>query len=359
MTQDLLRPAARLPERDAAVLAEAGQCMEGDVHRAVQMALKAADAGAWGFKVQMLTPDRIASADAPVYWQDTIGNTDQRGAFTRAGLVNYYDWAPVVEVCRENMIAFAATPFDEDAVEACVRLGVDAVKVASGDLTNYPLLSLCAEAADDLGARLIISTGAALNEEVLTAMDLIAGDWPRLHVTWLACTLAYPTQVWDANLGRIPALAALPRNPRSTWTFGYSDHTLPTYTALGAAAAGARLLEKHYTDGHAAQVEDNTFALDAEGLEEYVANAGMGATLRGEVTFDEVLPAEEAARHGARRSLHLTRPVAAGEAFTASDFVALRPGGGVSPSHALTLPGHRPAEAVPAGRLAALPKLLD
>lgn len=350
---DHLRPAARLTPGRCHVLAEGGQCMEGDVHRAVQMAIAAASAGAWGFKVQMLTPDRIAAEDAPIYWEDTLGNTTQREAFQRAGLVPYTAWAPVVDACREHGIAFAATPFDAEAVDACVELGVDAVKIASGDLTNHTLLDHAAEAADHLGARLIVSVGAATVDEVLAAMNVVH-LWPGLHTTWLACSLVYPTPVWEANLARIVSLADLWE--RDNWTTGYSDHTRPTHTALAAAALGAVLLEKHYTDGRGGEVQDNDFALDAHDLEEYVENANEGARLRG---VGDLLPtqAEEAARDGARRSVHLTRDLAAGDVIGPDDLIALRPAGGLSPEGMAELVGQRVAEAVPAGVLRTIPKL--
>lgn len=351
-----------VPVDKCAVLAELGQCMEGSVDRAVSMVDAAADAGAWGAKVQMLTPDRLAAAGAPLYWDDRLGRIDQRDAFYSSGLVSYRAWGPVRDRCHARGLAFVATPFDADAVDACVELAVDGIKVASGDLTNGPLLDRCVTAAARLGCFLIISTGAATEEEILDAAARV--NRPRYShaapdVVWLACTLAYPTPHDAAHVARIPELGRLLSAARlrgavslseARWSVGYSDHTTGTVTSLAAAAAGALLCEKHFTDGHAHTVPDNDIALGPEALGHYVANADIGAALRGrpDLEPDRV---EEAARHGARRSLHLVKHLDAGDIITADHLAALRPGGGMDPGMAERLVGQRAAKAMEPGPL--------
>jgi len=322
-----MAPHVHLPEHPTrtAVLAELGQTMEGDVARAITLTTACADAGAWGIKVQLLRPDLIAAEAAAVYWDDEHGYGDQRTAFTAAGLVAYDAWLPLREHCAGLRLAFVATPFDAEAVAACQALQVDAIKVASGDLTNVPLLTACREAALALQVPLLVSTGAATAAEVEAALAHLAVMPPELLVG-LACSLQYPTPSSAANLARIGTLAAM------GWpTVGYSDHTPHPWTALAAAAAGARLLEKHVSDGVAHGVPDNSFALTPgldpagpAGLAEYVANADEGARLRGD---PELAPhaGELPARTGARRSLYWAASLEAGEQVAAGHVVPLRP----------------------------------
>lgn len=351
-----------LPPDRCAVVAEAGQCMEGSVDRAVAMVDQAADAGAWGFKVQMLNPVDLAAPGAPLYWRDRLGRGDQRQAFFASGLVPYRAWGPVRDRCHDRGLAFVATPFDADAVDACVELAVDGIKVASGDLTNAPLLDRCVTAAAHLGCLLIISTGAATEEEILDAAARV--NRPRRShaapdVVWLACTLAYPTPDGAAHVARIPELGRLLSAARlrgavsiseARWMVGYSDHTTGWGTGIAAAAAGALLCEKHFTDGHAHTVPDNDIALGPEALAEYVQGADYGALLRGrpDLEPDRV---EEAARHGARRSLHLVKHLDAGDIITPDHLAALRPGGGMDPALATFLVGQRSVEARSPGML--------
>lgn len=316
--------AAPIGTRTCHVLAEAGQCMEGSLGRALEMVADAAMAGAWGIKVQLLRPETIATPNAPKYWDDDLGSTTQREAFTMAGLIDYDRWGPIRNAARTCNMAFVATPFDLEAVDALERLSLDAYKVASGDLLWTPLL----DAIVDTGRPLILSTGAAWEDEITDTMArLIRRDPTITHrMVILACDLVYPTPEGKQNLGRITRLYQLAAE--YGWTgihIGYSDHTLSPTTAYDAAVCGASILEKHYTyKGASGPVADHGMAVDPEGLARTVLEAQRGARTHGEA---RIVPseAEERARHGARRAMYLVRPVATGEPARLDDAVALRP----------------------------------
>jgi sialic acid synthase SpsE len=304
------------------------------VDLAIRMAYDAKTAGAWGFKTQLLQPELIASADAPKYWDDTLGTRTQREAFTKAGLVDYGAWAEVKAACDDIGIVFFATPFDLTAVEALHAMGVQHYKVASGDLTYRDLIRACR----DTGGEVILSTGAAYKQEIDRALT-----WAP-DATLLACTLSYPTPYHAAHLARIERL----RKEYPPNRVGYSDHTSWPRTALAAAALGADLLEVHYThDNDAADVPDHAIAVDPQRLAEYCAYADMGAMLRGS---SDLIPCDEElrARRGARRSAHATRDLIPGQRLTPDDYVWVRPAGPVAPWH--DVDGKTVIEAVAAGK---------
>jgi sialic acid synthase SpsE len=315
------------------VVAEAGQCMEGDVRLAVKMAEWAKAAGAWGFKTQLLTPSTIASARAPLYWDDEFGTKNQREAFELAGLIDYGAWREVKQECDRIGIVFFATPFDLAAVDTLYAMGVKHYKVASGDITYRELIEEC----HATGGEVILSTGGSYKVEIVRALK-----WAP-HATLLACTLAYPTPLDSAHLGRIETL----RREYPGRKVGYSDHTSSPYSAMCAAALGADLLEVHYThDKTAGDVPDHAMALDPDGLASYCAKATLGALLRGS---KHLVPCadEDRARFGARRSAYATRYLPEGTVLTASDFEWLRPDGPIEPWHPMI--GRRTIEATKAG----------
>lgn len=291
--------------------------MGGQVDLAINMAALAHQAGAFGFKTQLLTPDKIAAPDAPKYWDDPFGTTNQRDAFRLAGLVDYGAWHAVKDACDDIGIVFFATPFDLDAVDALHAMGVQHYKIASGDLTYRDLIVACHQT----GGEVILSTGAAYEREIDRALE-----WAP-DATLLACTLSYPTPLHAAHLARIPHLARLYPGTR----IGYSDHTSHPHTALAAATLGADMLEVHYThDRQADHVPDHQMAVDPAGLATYIEHAHKGALLAGSPNLapcDE----EHRARRGARRSAHATRPLPAGHVLTDGDWVWVRPDGPVEP----------------------------
>ena len=60
------------------------------------------------------------------------------------------------------------------------------------------------------------------------------------------CTSEYPPVLKDINLGFIKKMIL--KYPKAT--IGHSDHTNDIYTSIGAAAFGAKIIEKHvYLDG--------------------------------------------------------------------------------------------------------------
>lgn len=282
------------------------------------MAEWAAQAGAWGFKTQLLTPSTLAASGAPKYWSDDYGTRDQREAFARAGVVDYGCWREVKDACDSFGIEFLASPFDLHAVDVLADMGVRYFKVASGDITYRDLIRACRDAGE-----VILSTGASYYIEIQRALT-----WAH-NATLLACTLAYPTPLAAAHLGRIERL----RREFPGVPVGYSDHTSAPITAWSAAVLGARMLEVHYThDKNADDVPDHRMAVDPDELRAYVDAAFGGVQVRGSTGLVPC-PEESAAREGARRSAHAVRDLQAGERLAAGDVVWLRPDGPIQPWH--------------------------
>lgn len=296
------------------MLAEAGQTMEGSIERAMEMARSAADAGCWGFKTQLLQPEKIAAPGAQKYWEDDFGTADQREAFAAAGVIDYGAWREVAQECKTLGLKFVATPFDLEAVQVLAPY-VDLFKIASGDITFRRLI----EAVAAHEKPVLLSTGASEADEVGRAYETF--EQAGCPTVLLACSLVYPCPVEEANLARIGHLKAL-----SGGEVGYSDHTLGMVTSVAAAAAGAVVCEKHYTYAgrHHGQVADHAMALDPEGMAEYVGWAHYGAQLRGRPHLT-VTPSEGKAKIGARRAVRAARNLPVGHVLREEDLIELRP----------------------------------
>lgn len=305
------------------VVAEYGQTMKGSIEVAHRQVDAAAGAGCWGWKTQLLTPERIAAPCTPRYWSHGK-ELDQRDAFTTAGLIPYAAWQEVADHALEVGLTFVATPFDLEAVDVLARMGAT-MKVASGDLTNVALLRACAAT----GRPLIVSTGAATDFEVDAAINLVwdtAPAGPGFDGTvWLACSLVYPCPPRAAHVARVRTLAGCVPWPDSA---GYSDHVGTPDTAMVATAAGATMLEVHATldPGDGMVCADDAMALDPDRLAAYVDAANRAALLLGSPLL-EPDPLELPARRGARRSLFWTTDLAPGAVVTAGHLEALRPAG--------------------------------
>lgn len=329
------------------VIAEAGVNHNGSPDMALRLVDAAADAGADAVKFQTFKADALAGADAP----QAAYQRERAPAASQVEMLRALELpADALRACSrragERGLAFLSTPFDLESIRLLEGL-VPAFKVGSGDLTNLVLLRAVAAR----GLPMIVSTGMATLEEVDAAVrDLRQhGDPP---IVLLHCTSAYPAALADADLA---AMATLRR--RFGVPVGYSDHTSGIVAATAAAALGAAIIEKHLTlDGrmrgpdHAASLEPREFAEMVAAIADAHASIGDGVKAPR--------PDEEDARRVARRSLVLTRSVAAGEEIAATDLDAMRPADGISPLRLDEVVGRRAARALPA-RVSLQPDDLD
>jgi N-acetylneuraminate synthase/N,N'-diacetyllegionaminate synthase len=214
-------------------------------------------------------------------------------------------------------------------VERLLALDVRAIKIASTDLDNVPLLRKAA----DTGLPLIVSTGASTAEEITECVERL-GTWgagDRLAL--LHCVSRYPAPLEAANLRAIAVL-----RERFGVPCGFSDHTISTRIGAWAVAAGACLLEKHFTLDRDTPGPDHSMSLDAEGLTAYVCGVREIEVALGGGAVGMTAPEGEV-RAIARRSIVAARPIRAGTVLSADLLTVKRPAGGIPPTELEALVG--------------------
>ncbi|MEO5335305.1 MAG: N-acetylneuraminate synthase [Magnetospirillum sp. WYHS-4] len=330
------------------VIAEAGVNHNGDLALALDLVEAAAQAGADAVKFQIFKAAALATAAAPKagYQRRTTAGAESQVEMLRGLELGEDDFRVLAERCSERGIRFLASPFDEASLDFLVQeLDVPVLKLPSGEITNGPFLVRAAQS----GRPIILSTGMSTLDEVRDALGLLAwgyggkkGPVPedlailRDRITLLHCTSEYPAPFQDVNLRAMDTMRAAFGLP-----VGFSDHTPGIAAALAATALGATVVEKHFTldrglpgPDHRASLEPGELAAMVEGIRQVEAALGDGVkTPRS---------SELETRAVARRSLVAIRPIRKGEALTADNLGAKRPGGGLSPMRFWDLEG-RPA----------------
>ena len=149
--------------RSPLVIAEAGVNHNGDLALAKEMVGVAAEAKADYIKFQAFRAETLAarSAAAADYQQKNAGVRDQQ-ALLEALELDLEEFRELSEECVRAEIGFLVTPFDTDMAAPLVDMGMDRIKVSSGDLTTLPRLQDLAR----LDLPMIVSTGMALVEDV-------------------------------------------------------------------------------------------------------------------------------------------------------------------------------------------------
>ncbi len=324
------------------VVAEIGVNHDGDPARALELVAAAAEAGADAVKLQVFDPARLVTAGAATAgYQRERGQGGRQRTMLERLVLPRPALAETVAAARARGLAVLATPFDEDAADVVVALGVDAIKIGSGDLTHAPLLAHVARA----GRPLVVSTGMATTDEVRAAVAAIRTAATGVPLALLHCVSAYPAPPEAANLRAIPALHAATGLP-----VGWSDHVPGPETAVAAVALGAPLLERHLTLDRTAPGPDHAASDEPAELAAYVravrrAHAALGSACKAPASV------ESDVRAVARRSLVARTPIPAGTVIEPRMLDVRRPGTGLPPEMMPAICGRRARVAIAADTL--------
>ena len=300
------------------VIAEIGVNHDGEVSRALELVGAAQAAGADAVKLQIFRADALMSESSALagYQAERCGDTSPVDMLRQYEL-GRRDVEKVVAAIRDAGMIPLATPFSAGDVDVIEALDLPAVKIASPDVVNRPLL----ERAARTGNPLLVSTGASRIDEIERAVEWLA-EWGAPFAL-LHCVSAYPTAVQHANLCWIGELSR-----RFGVPVGYSDHTTEVLCGALAVAAGACVIEKHLTYDRAAAGPDHAASADPEHFAQYVHLLRQAERVRGR-PGRRVLPVEEDVRRVSRQSIVLARKLKAGHVVREIDLVIQRPGTGI------------------------------
>ncbi|WP_322103818.1 N-acetylneuraminate synthase [Paraburkholderia sp. J41] len=308
------------------IIAEAGVNHNGSVELAFRLVDVAAQAQADYVKFQTFQAEKLVTRQAPKanYQKLTSGASESQFDMLKRLELPPSAFRDIASYCDEKKVGFLSTPFDAESADFLASIGMRALKVSSGDLTDIPFLRQLGA----MGLPVILSTGMATLGEVEDALETLeAAGTPLERVTVLHCTTEYPAPVEDVNLRAMLTLGtAFPRV-----RVGYSDHTEGIDIPIAAAALGARVLEKHVTldrsmegPDHRASIEPGELAQMIRGVRRVTSALGDGRKRPS--------ASERPNRLVARKSIVASRAIAKGEPLSADNLAVRRPGTGISPA---------------------------
>jgi len=315
------------------VIAEVGVNHNGDMNLAKSMIEAAANCVADAVKFQTWRAGEvIADKDMEYEYPDAKGTIREPlyNLFKRLELP-FSEHLALRDHCRRQGIEFLSSATDADSVDLLVDLELPAIKLASGDLTNAPLL----DAAAGRNVPIILSTGMGDVSEIDDAVGrLRAGGCETLML--MHCVSLYPTPDDAANLKRIQALAE--RYPDIA--IGYSDHTLGNEAAQAAVALGALAIEKHFTTDRNLPGPDQAMSSDPKDFSALVKSVRRAAKMLGEGAIDPGAP-EKDARVEFRRGIVACQAIPADTVITRDMLALKRPAHGLHPRYLEEIIGRR------------------
>lgn len=258
----------------ALVVAEIGGNHGGSVETACDMIRIAAAAGAGACKFQMrdnLTLYSEALLNQPYENEHSYGKT--YGEHRQALELSDAALDTCCFTAEQSKVLCFATAFDEPSVDRIVKLGMPAIKIASGGLTDLTLLRHAAS----VRLPIILSTGGGTLWDVENAVTAITATHDQLAI--LHCTASYPVRDFaELNLSCITTL----RERFPDFVIGWSGHDSGIAMSVMAYTLGARIIEKHFTLNRTNKGTDHAFSLEPAGLTKLCRDLSRAHAARGD-----------------------------------------------------------------------------
>jgi N,N'-diacetyllegionaminate synthase len=250
-------------------------------------------------------------------------------------------WAGLRHHAEEKDLAFLSSPFSLEAVELLIGCGISSWKIASGELTNEPLLRRVAQT----GLPIILSSGMSSWTELDAATNLVKAAGCDLTV--MQCTSAYPTPPSQLGLNLIAGL-----KNRYECKAGLSDHSGTIFAGLAAATLGADAVEVHVTFSRDSFGPDVSSSVTIAELAQMVEGIGfIQQALDHPVDKDQAATSMAPMRKLFTRSIVALIDLSAGQRLLTGHLTLRKPGTGLSPARLPSLVGKVMRHDVPAGNL--------
>lgn len=311
------------------IIAEIGLNHNGSLEQAKQLIDAAKEAGADAVKFQkrstvdLLTKEgRDKPYTSPHAYAETYGEHRDKLEFSEE------QYRELIAYSTEKDVLFFASVWDQPSADLMERLGTDAYKIPSADLSNLPLLEYVARK----GKPVLLSTGMSSEEEIALALETMLPLTKKLVL--FHCLSLYPAPEDKLNIAYQDVLA----QKFAPVPVGYSGHEPDLLPTLVAVSRGAVAVERHLTLDRSMKGSDHAASLTPNDLKELVDNIRRIEVILGKpekILYDELLPLREKLA----KSVVAKRTIPEGKTIERADLTVKSPGNGISPTKLTSLVG--------------------
>lgn len=303
------------------IIAEIGINHQGEVAIAKQLISAAKESGADCVKFQKRTISRIltkAGLDMIYENPNSFGKT--YGEHKKVLELSDEDYYQLKKYSEKLDLVFCASGWDEESIDFLDKLGVSYFKMASADITNFPLL----EHVANKGKPIFMSTGMSNMNIVKKAVQLVSKTNKKIGL--LQCTSTYPTSFEQINLNVIKTY----RKEFRECVIGYSGHELGIAVPVAAVSLGAKIIERHFTLDRTMKGGDHAASLEPQGFKKMVRDIrniekAMGSNEKN------IQSSENDIFKKLSKSIVSTIDIQKGDAITLDKITIKGPGTGISP----------------------------
>lgn len=306
------------------IIAEAGVNHNGDIRLAKRLIEVASESQVDVVKFQTFQTSRLVTKDAKKaeYQSSVHAENENQFEMLQKLELNEGQHKELKNLANSKNLEFLSTGFDIESLQMLISLGIERIKIPSGEITNLPYLRFIASQKK----KIILSTGMSTLKEIERALSVLElGGVKHEDITVLHCTTSYPTKMDEVNLNAMVSIGK-----EFDVKIGYSDHTQGTEVSIAAVALGATIIEKHFTldrnlpgPDHKASLEPDELTVLVQGIRNIEIALGDGVK--------RPMKSELANLHASRKSLVARQRIQKGEIFSMDNLAVKRPGSGISP----------------------------
>jgi len=304
------------------IIAEAGVNHNGEIQIAKKLVDAAKEFKTDAVKFQTFKTEELLIVDAEKadYQKENSQENSQYEMLKNLEL-SFDEFQEIADYTLKKNLIFLSSPFDKESTNLLDDLDIPLFKIASGEITNFPLLKHIAKK----GKPVILSTGMSTLGEIDEAINLIEKYNP--HITLMHCVTSYPAKIEDTNLNVIKTLKSTFKKP-----VGFSDHSLGIEMSIAAVTLGSSVIEKHFTldknlpgPDHKASLEPHEFAKMVNSIRNVEKGLGNG--------IKKPTAAEYKIKKVARRSIVAKMDIPINTTLTKDMLAIKRPGTGIEPKY--------------------------
>jgi N,N'-diacetyllegionaminate synthase len=312
------------------IIAEVAQAHDGSLGMAHAFIDAAAHAGADAIKYQTHIAEAESTPLEP--WRVKFSKQDAtRFDYWKRMEFAEPEWAGLKEHAEEKGLIFLSSPFSNEAVDLLERLDIQAWKIASGELSNYPML----EKIYSTGKPVLVSSGMSQLEE----LDALTGLLKKngiLHAV-LQCTSSYPTPPEKVGLNVMQEF-----KERYDCPVGLSDHSGTIFPGLAGAAMGMNVLEVHLALSRDMFGPDVVASIDTAALKLLVDGIRFIEKMRlNPVRKNDIATDMQPLRNLFTKSIVASKEINKGAVISMDDMAFKKPGTGIPASRYKELIGKK------------------
>lgn len=228
-------------------------------------------------------------------------------------------WRGLSDHAKQRDLVFLSSPFSIEAVELLDALGMPAWKVASGEVTNIPMIRKMARTGKPILLSSGMSSWSELDEAVATVEACGA------PVALFQCTTAYPCPPDKIGLNVISELRS-----RYGFPVGLSDHSGTIFPSLAAVSQGANLIEVHAVFSRDCFGPDVGASLTISEISQLVEGIRFTEKMLSSPVDKELeARASQELKLLFGKSLYVKGPLASGHRLKIDDVILRKPGTGM------------------------------